>query len=54
MWQLMVLFIVIFAVGDVCPDTQEGNVCLTPILSDGIGDLRSGAIPTPYAIRPTP
>jgi len=44
-YQLMVLFIVIFSVGDVCPDTHEGNFCLTPVLSDGIGDLRSGRPP---------
>ena len=45
-YQLIVLFVVIFAVGDVCPDTHEGNVCRPgTILSEGIGGLRSGRPP---------
>jgi magnesium-transporting ATPase (P-type) len=44
-YQLIVLFIVIFAVGDVCPDTRAGNMCRTPVLSAGIGGIRSGRPP---------
>lgn len=43
-YQLFVLFVVIFAVGDVCPGS-EGNVCTTPVLHRGIGGLRSGRPP---------
>ena len=40
-YQLVVLFFVIFMVGDVCPGST-GNVCTTPVLYTGYGGLRSG------------